>query len=288
MPELPDLLYIRTYLRASLLGLKILDVRLKQPVVLRNMLEGDDLHALVGRTFAAVEVHGPFLHLKLSGNISLVVNLMLAGRIQHQRPDEKPLGYACLSLLLEDGSTITFCDQQKMAKIYIAAEHRLSDIPAYDTQGVDVLSPELNPERFLDLARKNPRKQVRSFINDHRLLSSIGNAYADEILFEARIHPKTLVAKLTDDHLRTLYDAIRRVLTWATDEVNRAGQPIHVKVRDHLRVRNRRGKPCPRCGTTIRREGVRGYDVYFCPSCQPPTRKVFVDWRTVPPKDAHP
>jgi formamidopyrimidine-DNA glycosylase len=68
-------------------------------------------------------------------------------------------------------------------------------------------------------------------------------------------------------------------MAWAVDEVRRAGQPIHIKVRDHLRVRNRHGEPCPRCGTTIRREGVRGYDVFYCPSCQPPTRRHFIDWR---------
>jgi formamidopyrimidine-DNA glycosylase len=169
-----------------------------------------------------------------------------------------------------------------MAKVYFAATDDLGRIPAYRTLGVDVLSPEFSEELFLGLARDHQGKQVRSFINNHALLSAIGNAYADEILFEARLHPKTFVRTCSDDDLRRLYSAIRTVLQWGIQEVRNAGQPIHVKVREHVRVRNRRGKPCPRCGTTIRREGVRGYDVFFCPACQPATRTPFVDWRSIP------
>ena len=71
---------------------------------------------------------------------------------------------------------------------------------------------------------------------------------------------------------------VREALQWGIRMVEEAEEPIHVKVRGHMKVRNRKGKPCPRCGGTIRREGVRGYDVFFCPTCQPPSRKLFIDW----------
>jgi formamidopyrimidine-DNA glycosylase len=283
MPELPDLLYIRDYLQETLPGLRVADVLIKQPVVLRTMLDGEGPATLIGRTFASVDVRGPFLRLRLSGGASIVINLMLAGRVQLQRAEEKPIGHSCFSLFLDDGSRITVSDEQKMAKVYLALDHRTAEIPAYEEQGVDILSSRFTPGLFEELTRKNSRKQVRVFINDHRALSTIGNAYADEILFEARIHPKTLVASLTPDQKRALYDAILSVLHWGIDRVKSAAQPIHVKVRDHVRVRNRRGEPCPRCGTTIRREGVRGYDTFFCPVCQPATRKVFIDWLRKPP-----
>ena len=82
--------------------------------------------------------------------------------------------------------------------------------------------------------------------------------------------------------LARLYEAIGSVIRWGIEEVARAQQPIHVKVRDHMKVRNRKGSPCVRCGTTIRREGVRGYDVFFCPTCQASTRRSFIEWRTSP------
>jgi formamidopyrimidine-DNA glycosylase len=125
-------------------------------------------------------------------------------------------------------------------------------------------------------------------INDHTVLSAIGNAYADEILFEARIHPKTFSARLSKEETDRLFVAIGSVMTWGTKKVEEAARPIHVKVREHLKVRNRRGEPCPRCGTTIRREGVRGHDTFFCPSCQPASRKLFIDWRTAGEKPPDP
>ena len=113
---------------------------------------------------------------------------------------------------------------------------------------------------------------------DQTALSAIGNAYADEILFEAGIHPKTTCNQLGEKDVERLYESVRKVIQWGIDEVEKAAQPIHVKVRDHMRVRNRKDQPCPRCGTTIRRVGVLGYDAFFCPRCQPATRRQFIDW----------
>jgi formamidopyrimidine-DNA glycosylase len=204
---------------------------------------------------------------------------MVTGRVQHQKSGEKAERFICLSLSLDDGSALHLCDKQLMAKVYLVRRGEYSAIPTYALQGVDVLSPGFTWQIFQELATKHSRKQVRVFINDHSILSSIGNAYADEILFSAGIHPKTFVGRLSSQELESLFSSTRSVLRWGVDCVRAARQPIHVKVRDHMNVRMRRGHPCPRCGTTIRREGVRGYDVYFCPSCQPASRRPFLDWR---------
>ncbi len=288
MPEIPDLLYIRKYLAGALAGRSIAAVDVKQPVLVRNMLDAPLGNVLPGRSFRAVEQRGPFLRLALDGEIDIVTNLMLAGRIQHQRKGEKPEGYLCLSWTLDDGSALRLCDEKKMAKLYVCRRTDTASIPRYGTQGADILSGEFTREKFFALAAANARRQVRVMINDQTVLSAIGNAYADEILFEARIHPKTFTGKLSRDETGRLYEAIGTVMTWGTAMVEQAGRPIHVKVRDHLKVRNRKGEPCPRCGATIRREGVRGHDTFFCPSCQPPSRKLFIDWRatggtTAPP-----
>jgi formamidopyrimidine-DNA glycosylase len=168
-----------------------------------------------------------------------------------------------------------------MMKLYVVPHDGVPAIPGYGRQGIDVLGPGFTRERFADLAAKHRRKQVRVFLRDHSAMSAIGNAYADEILFDAQIHPKTFVGALTDDQLETLFTSIRTVLQSGIEAVERARQPIQQKVRGHLKVRNRKGEPCPRCGTKIRREGVRGHDVFFCPACQPATRKLFLDWRKI-------
>jgi formamidopyrimidine-DNA glycosylase len=278
MPELPDLLYIKKYLKKEVERKTITAVMVKQPVVLRVAVEQPFDRAVENRSIDSIDIHGPFIRFELSGSIDLIMNLMLAGKLQHQRPKGKAEGFRCCSLSLNDDSWLNLCDEDKMAKLYVVHHGNYGSIPKYEEQGIDILSLQFTQDVFNELAHRNSRKQVRVFINDHTLLSSIGNAYADEILFDAQIHPKTFVGKLTQEHLHRLYSSIRSVMEWGIREVEKAGKPIHIKVRDHMKVRNRKGEPCPRCGTTIRREGVRGYDVFFCPTCQPASRKLFIDW----------
>jgi formamidopyrimidine-DNA glycosylase len=278
VPELPDLLYIQRYLQKNIAGRAVTDVAVKRPIVLRNTLDrpiGEILYKLRIRT---ISLAAPFLTIEFDGDIDIVMNLMLAGRLQHQRPGEKQSGYCCISLLLDDATTLNICDDQQMAKVYVARRGDYSAIPKRGQLGIDILSREFTAETFRAIAKVHARKQVRVMINDHTILASIGNAYADEILFDAGIHPKTFVGKLSTDDLDRLHGSILSVMRWGISEVEKAGQPIQEKVRGHMKVRNRKGEPCPKCGTTIRREGVRGHDVFFCPHCQPVTRRLFIDW----------
>jgi len=284
MPELPDLLYIRDYLRHHVLNRTIVTAELRQPVVLRNDFGDPIERALKSLTITGINTHGPFLQLTISATLELVINLMLAGQIQHQRKPDRALGHICVALHLDDGTRINICDQQKMAKVYLVHTGKHSAIPGFDTLGIDIRSQEFTLAELKRRALEHPRRQIRVLINDRTVLDSIGNAYADEILFAARIHPKTFVGTLTEVEWEELYRAIRDVMTEGQRKVAEAGQPIHVKVRDHMRVRNRKGLPCPRCGSIIRREGVRGYDVFFCPTCQPVRRRVFIDWTKLPEK----
>jgi formamidopyrimidine-DNA glycosylase len=119
---------------------------------------------------------------------------------------------------------------------------------------------------------------------DKRALSAIGNAYADEILFEARIHPKTRANQIKGDDVGVLYDSIGKVMRAAIAEVARRAAPIDEKVRDFLSVRGRKGEPCPRCGTVLRAVRVLAADAVFCPTCQPAKRSQFIDWSKLPRK----
>jgi len=279
MPELPDLLYIRKHLRKEVVGRKIVDAAVKQPVVIRMGVDTRFERAIVHQQISSVDFHGPFIRFELSGSLDLILNLMLMGRLQHRMPLQKAEGHVCFSISLDDGSVLNLCDKQKMAKAYVVPHGEYDLIPKYNNQGVDILSTSFTPDLFGQLAKKHSRKQVRVFINDQTILSAIGNAYADEILFDARIHPKTFVARLSPEEIETLYHSIRSVMAWGIEKVEGAQEPIHVKIRDHTKVRWRRGEPCPRCGTSIRREGVHGHDVFFCPACQPASRRLFIDWK---------
>jgi len=278
VPELPDLEHIVKTLVPRLVGRRIEKVTVKEPIVLRMLLPetGGFAGALPGRRFAGLQRRGPFLRFDL-GDRELIVHCMLAGRFQLSASSEKPIPFTCFTFHLDDGSALSYGDEKRMGKVYLTASGSYDAIPGYREQGIDVLSPGFTFEAFEALI-KGRRHQVRVFIMDQTALSAIGNAYADEILFAAGIHPKTSCAALDAGARRKLYDSIKEILSWGIAEVEKAGQPIEVKVRDHVRVRNRKGEPCPVCGTTIRRVGVLGYDSFFCPHCQPATRKQSIPW----------
>ncbi len=162
-----------------------------------------------------------------------------------------------------------------MGKAYLIPRDDWQAIPGLQTGGIDILSPEFTRERFVSLL-KHRRDQVRVFLLDKKALDSLGNAYADEVLFEAGIHPKTFCRSLSHEDGVRLHDAIVKVMNEAVAEVARRAEPIEVKVRDFLKVR--RKETCPRCGSKLRTAGVRGMDSWFCPRCQPATRAGFVDW----------
>jgi formamidopyrimidine-DNA glycosylase len=196
-------------------------------------------------------------------------------------PGEKPLPATAFSLELEDGRILYYGDDKSMGKVYLCPAGSFESIPGYLTQGVDVASPNFSFEAFMALIAKK-RCQARVFIMDQSSLSAIGNAYADEILFEAGIHPKAPCYALPPEKKRALYDAVVSVLAWGIEEVEKAGKPLEEKVRGHMRVRGRAGEKCPRCGATIRKAGVLGFDAFFCPACQPDLTGRGLDWNKLP------
>lgn len=272
MPELPDLLYVVARLRERLLGRTVTAERVKEPIVLRYAVRGN-LSLLLGRSLEELTRKSHLLCFRLE-DLELAVNPMLAGRFRLASPGEPE--EASLAFALGFGEQeLRYLDDKKMGKAYLIASGDYRAIPGMQTGGVDVLSPQFTRERFVSMLRHR-RDQVRAFLMDKKALDSLGNAYADEVLFEAGIHPKTWCRSLGHDDAVRLHAAIVEVLGEAAAEVERRAEPIEVKVRDFLKVRLK--EICPRCGSKIRRAGVRGMDAYFCPRCQPATRAGLVDW----------
>lgn len=276
MPELPDLEYSRKILAPLLTGRRITEVSVKEPIVIRMLVPGSFPEVLSGRTFAGLQRHGPFLVFALDG-VGMVIHHMLSGRLQMGPKKEKAVGHLCFAASLDNGWRLCYGDDTRMGKVYLTEPGRHQGIPGYDEQGIDILSPAFTWEAFEALI-KGRRHQARVFLMDQTALSAIGNAYADEILFASGIHPKTPCVMLSPEKKHALYESIRSVISWGIREVEAAGRPIEEKIRGHMRVRNRKGEPCPACGTTIRRVGVLGHDSFFCPRCQEAAREQKIPW----------
>jgi formamidopyrimidine-DNA glycosylase len=306
MPELPDLVHIVKALGPELEGRRITRAIVKNPIVLRILVPGEFPELVAGRTIRGLERRGPFLKFGLSDgsdttrngeaisrdqikggdtDLDLVMHLMLAGRLKLAPPGggaaPKGLPATAFSLELDDGRKLFYGDDKSMGKVYLCPAGSFEAIPGYLTQGIDIVSPNFSFADFSALIAKK-RCQARVFIMDQTMLSAIGNAYADEILFEAGIHPKAPCYALSPEKRRALYDAIVSVIAWGIDEVEKAGAPLEDKVRGHMRVRNRAGEKCPRCGTIIRKAGVLGYDAFFCPACQIDITGRGLDWNKLP------
>jgi formamidopyrimidine-DNA glycosylase len=282
MPERPDLEYTVPILAAELRGARIAAVHIDKPVVLRVLLPAkvDDL--LIGRSIAGVTRRAHFVRFALAGEppLEILVAPMLAGRFTIAKSGAKAPRDTAMTFALEDGRALLYRDDVQMGKVYVLPPDALASVPGAAEIGVDVLDPAaFTLPAFLALA-KTRRDQAKVFLMDKSALDAMGNAYADEVLFEAGIHPKTMVRSLDQEQLARLHAAIVKVLGEARATIAARKPPIDEKLRDFLKVRGRPGEPCVRCGTKLRRAGVHGHDAIFCPECQPDGRKsALLDWR---------
>lgn len=271
MPELPELQVVKEVLERRVVGDKIIEVQILQPggaIVLRDLTREGWAEALTGATIAAVDRRGKFLLFSIQGAnrpLYLVVNPKLTGRFQLAAPQEKRYARTHLILSLSSGHELRYVDQKRMGQLYLT--HEISLVPDFGALG---------PEPFA-ITRDEFRKSLRSFRGEIKgiltrgeLVAGIGNAYADEILWAARIHPYRKRTQLTLEETDRLYEAMQTTLRAATDQVRvEMGDNIYLKPRDFLSVHMKTGGPCPRCGTPISLVGANQRITNFCRTCQP-------------------
>src|SRR5216684_1841304 len=279
MPELPEVETVARGLRQAILGRRILSVTLGKtdfiddPVALEQHLPG--------RQIAAVERYGKFLLLRLmlpagvgsSGPASLLVHLGMTGHIAPHpasQPCEKHT-HACF--LLDDGRELRYTDARRFGRMaYLPEESLLAKLSAF---GADPL--EVSAEDFVACIRSR-RARVKALLMDQHVLRGVGNIYADESLWRAKIHPAQLGARLSAKQARALRRVLQDILRKAiamrgssiSDFVDAEGRPGEYQ--RHHRAYGREGKKCYRCGALIRRALVAGRSSYFCPKCQPAPR----------------
>ncbi|MDV6236624.1 DNA-formamidopyrimidine glycosylase family protein [Leptospira ellisii] len=275
MPELPDLVILRERLLPELLGKKIRSIEILDPIVVRNLTGMPPEDSYKDLPLLSLERRGPFLNFTFE-KMNMVIHPMLSGRFSMDPKYKKK--DLCVRIATE-GPVLNYADDTRMGKVYFLKNEELDQIPKYKEQGVDILSGEFTLSVFLKTIEKS-RQQIRAFLMDQSKLSALGNAYADEVLFAAKIHPKTPCNRLSPGEKSGVYESIRKVLTDSIEYIRAKNAPLDVKVRDHVKVRNRKNEPCPDCGTTIRRANVLGYDSFFCPVCQPAKGEQFIPWNS--------
>jgi formamidopyrimidine-DNA glycosylase len=267
MPELPDLEVIREVLGETIVGSTVRRVEVLNPLVLRCSIE--QLTAdLTGRVVSGVRRRGKFLLLDVPENGHLVFHPMLSGRFQLCPARKKRPAALCLRLALEGDGDLRYLDRRRMGRIYWVRGSDYSAIPQFAQLGPEADDPAVDEEIFRKRIRRH-RGMIKNVLTNQRFLAGIGNAYADEILFEAGILPFRPRFSLTAEETARLHQAIGSVLRWAGDELRRrVGGEIDREVRDFLKVHRRGGQACVNCGGRISEVAPNRRITSFCRTCQ--------------------
>lgn len=267
MPELPDVTVYIEALEKRILGRRLDAVRIASPFLLRTV--DPPLESAPGKTVTELRRLGKRICIGLEDDVWLVVHLMIGGRFHWRALGakvSKPRGLAAFDfpngtlLLTEEGS-------RKRASLHLAAGEE--GLRALDPGGLEVLDTDL--ERFATVLTESNHTLKRA-LSDPRSFSGIGNAYSDEILFEAQLSPLALTQKLSRDEIERLYIATKVTLhRWIERLRDEAGDNFPEKVtafRGGMAAHGRYKLPCPRCESQIQRIRYASNETNYCPKCQ--------------------
>lgn len=260
MPELPDVEVYKQRADAWAVGGRIQHVSAPQP----EILEGGSVQSL-GRELHECRLqrtrrHGKFLFLGLDSGRWLVLHFGMSGRLERFDCSQERPAHTDFWLELEDGTCLAYVAPRKLGLISLIDDP--DDFIAERELGVDALS--VDQDSFLDLA-KGRRSGVKCWLMSQQILAGLGNVYSDEILYRARMHPKTKVSDLDEDALSELFAARAEVLEISIE----AGADPQRLPDDFLLPHREAGAACPRCDGTIRPLKACGRTAYLCPQCQP-------------------
>jgi formamidopyrimidine-DNA glycosylase len=272
MPELPDLEYLREFLSSKLIGVAVVELKVLRPIVVRCGDPSAYANLLKGNKFKEIRRRGKFLLFSFDSGALIVINPMLSGRIHYRRMGEYDRGKFFLSISLDNGMELRYSDETSMGKIYLLKnEKELSTVPKYDKLGTEALDPSFSAQKFSTLV-KHFQWEAKDVLTYQPFIAGIGNAYSDEILFDAKISPFKRCDSLSPEERTRLYNSMRAVLIRAIETIRtRVGDKIHLEIRDFLKVHGKAGQPCPVCGTKISEVKSNGRKTDFCRTCQPGT-----------------
>jgi formamidopyrimidine-DNA glycosylase len=268
MPELPEVETIKNYLLPRVVGLRFTKVTLLWPRMIRQPSPDDFCHRIAGQTIRDIGRRGKYLLFYLDQE-TLILHLKMTGVLLLQPSSAELEPYTRTVFYLDNGTRLCFCDQRKFGAMWLVKDER----EVVGKLGPEPLTHNFTPEALSDILSRH-NIPVKASLCDQNLIAGIGNMYADESLFAARIYPTTPAKELSGKEAGRLHKAIRQVLTTAIEHggasVNTYQHPNGETGTAHLsfRVAHRGGKPCPSCGTAIERIRIRGRGTYFCPKCQ--------------------
>jgi formamidopyrimidine-DNA glycosylase len=286
VPELPEVEVVRRGLEQWVAGRTIAGVEVHHPRAVRRHLEGTEhfVAALTGRTFTGAHRRGKYLWLPLAeadgsaAGSALVAHLGMSGQLLVEKPSQPDETHLRARFTFTDGGReLRFVDQRTFGGL--AVEGSDGGIPSRLAHiAIDPLDESFDVDAFSAALRRR-HTEVKRALLDQTLIGGVGNIYADEALWRARLHGARPTDKLTRAQVADLLDGVRDVLGEALAQGGTSFDSLYVDVNGQsgyfsrfLAVYGQADRPCPRCGTAIRRESFMNRSSYSCPQCQPSPR----------------
>lgn len=273
MPELPEVETVRRGLLGPLVGKTVQSVtvrerRLRRPVETRALRR-----FICGRKVTDVERRAKYLIVHFGGDGRLLVHLGMSGRLLLRAADARQESHEHVVFSLDEGLDLRFCDPRRFGLVEATSASRLTRDPRLVGLGVEPLSAECTAA-FLRQGARGLRCPIKNFLMNARKVAGVGNIYANEALYLAGVHPKRAAGRLSSARWEMLTAAVKRVLedairqggTTVSDFQNADGEAGYFQV--SLRVYQREGEPCERCGQSIRKTVLAGRSTFYCPKCQ--------------------
>lgn len=287
MPELPEVETVRRGLLKLIVGKTVHSATTDNPKSFPNA-PMDVSQFLVGASVVDVRRRAKVLMVDLSTDYSLVIHLKMTGQLVYVGQDERfgaghpndslvgalPDTSTRVTLAFTDGSKLFFNDQRKFGWVKLLPTSEISELPFMQKVGPEPLTDDFSATDFADRFKRRSKTNIKAALLDQSVVAGVGNIYADESLWGAKIHPKRQVATISADEFKKLYSELRLVMNLA---IEKGGSSNHTYVNaegkkgsymDFARAFRREGLPCPRCGTTIEKLRVAGRGTHICPYCQ--------------------
>jgi formamidopyrimidine-DNA glycosylase len=283
MPELPEVEVVRRGLQAHVVGRTITAVRVHHPRAVRRHEAGPaDLTArLLDARITGTDRRGKYLWLTLDdGDFALVVHLGMSGQMLLGTVPNA--GHLRIAAILDDGTTLSFVDQRTFGGWQLAdlvnVDGSVVPVPVAHLAR-DPLDPRFDIDSVVNVLRRK-HSEIKRQLLDQTVVSGIGNIYADEALWRAKVHGARIADTLTRSKLTAVLESAAEVMRDALAQGGTSFDSLYVNVNGQsgyfdrsLNVYGREGKPCPRCGAVVRREKFMNRSSYYCPRCQPRPRR---------------
>jgi len=286
MPELPEVETVRSGLSRLIIGKAVSKEAHDTEKGFPNAPD-DVRQFLIGASITEIRRRAKVLMIDLSTGYSLLVHLKMTGQLvfvgetrfgaghpNDSLVNELPDRSTRVTLTFDDGSKLFFNDQRKFGWMKLMPTIEIPNIAFMQKVGPEPLDANFTANDFIQRLARRPKTNIKAALLDQSVVAGIGNIYADESLWGAKIHPKRLVSSLSQDEMELLYIEMRSVMNLA---VEKGGSSNHTYVNaegkkgsymDFARVFRREGIECPRCGTIIEKLRVAGRGTHICPFCQ--------------------